>query len=999
MLKYLFSIILSVFILFNLSYGQEIKVENIPSHGYQGVKSIEGQMFYTFNPVYGSFTDYTLTLIDKDLKFQKTHTLKFGRLVEVEAVATNDNKFLFYISSDKVGHLYMFDQTGNEIKHTEINAPNNNLNTAEIFAYEGGFCMVRPDKEKKAGFVVSRLDAQLNTKWEKKYFDEKMKFKVATSAIGKENISILYMNKKDPELVSLKLADGTEVFKKSISHEKVKSEPTHMSVADNGTIGIVGKYTEQAAVKSSIETYKYFFQSLDKNGNELSFNAENWSEKQINKVKTNSTVKAYSDAGNPNLYIHSLLPTTDGFSVIAESFVHYSSAKKKNVADMTAISGSPAYLYCMDIILMNFDQQGNIKAIKKIAKPTKRTETTGMINTYSPETAADYLLDYGRFSYRYTSTDKQGNPSIVIFNQNHNQKYVGFLGLNDTYEDIFKRDYIEETLTNPSGSGEMSNEKYVHQSLKIDNVKENGKLNYTDILPASGDYYILSSYKDKTITLEKRMKSPTPNPLDQKGVFGTPTVGEFLNGGYYTLYRSESGQNGNTLYALQFTDVNGKLLNSHALSINGNYRFNRTAKQEGVFKLYYRNNTIGEDMVMAFDTKAKQIYGKKLSTIVEKEERIGGVDYVFNGVGMVRSTYLIKDKNQKFTLSYFDKEDNLKWTKVYDNAPVGQTKYRLLSLTNEEINVTKTITTGIGDLKDVMKFIVGINLTGEVQTEEKIYHNNTGGIYEPSVYGSYQNGTSNYMAGLNYIPKNLKYSANGIFFHNTDQNFLGKVTLLDWDKVSEIMEKPDLKEKIKEGVIRFKLSDIVRLSGGIALVTEVVQYEEKGSIFGTYVTGNGILSNFMVFIFNPDGTYKEAFSIHKEPLNLTGLRCSKPISYQRIVGAKDVNYIMYTNIGDDLKLYLYRTPCAKIVDRKQDVVSVELEKEMVANTTQKTKLEELEARINKMNNDWENLLKKPEPPAYKEDRNTDYVPSTAQHVFVHRYNQAKAQLKFEMRQF
>ena len=100
--------------------------------------------------------------------------------------------------------------------------------------------MVRPDKEKKVGFRVSFLGQNLETKWERSYFDEKLKFKLDLSEIGKAGIGVLFWNKRELEIVILKLSDGAEKFRIKLNHEKVKTEPTHMVINGNDEVGIFG---------------------------------------------------------------------------------------------------------------------------------------------------------------------------------------------------------------------------------------------------------------------------------------------------------------------------------------------------------------------------------------------------------------------------------------------------------------------------------------------------------------------------------------------------------------------------------------------------------------------------------------------------------------------------------------------------------------------------------------------------------------------------------------
>lgn len=1011
----LFSLLSLLLTASNFLPAQQLTLTDIPSHLYEGVKSIDGEMLYVFSSVDKSFTDRDLILISPELKELSRQRLTLGRLVEVETAASNGKSVLIHISSDKTALFLLFDMAGKELKRMEADAPSNWLNTSMIYPKgNDGYYVVRPAKEKKKGFQVELLGMDLSSKWKKAYIPEKGKYELAASGASDGLVAVAFKNGKTYEVVSLK-ADGSEAYRKPIPQEGMTVNPTHVAVKASGEVAVMGTYEDKAVVTDSDQSHRYFMQVLDASGGQKAFEASKWDETQIAKITSQNIIGDYSQGAPPHLYFHSFESNGPGFTAVAETYKFINAANddypivgggaKVSGADMPTIQSRPAYFLAMDLVTIDYDLSGKVTRVVRTGRPAKRTATTGMMNSSEPASAASSLVDYGRFNYRFSNMGNDGVPMHIVMGQHFTQSYAGFVHPGEAYENIFTRDYLRTPIAaSIAGSGEKATANFKYESLS-DNTKKTNKWIYeTEILPATAGKYAVAQYRDRTVTLTLNDIEPAPNSAALKGV-ATSNVrySPFFDEKMSVLYYSEAGDNGEN-WVWMLIDKNNNIVDKEMVVLPSGASRIQSYLNEGTLLMTYTLPS-GDDFVFAIDRKGTRIGPEVLQKL--NTPKIQKSATTWQSAGNKGFYGLIPMRNTEENLvgyKVFLMNNQLKeeWSKDYwETQPMSAT-YQLLTgnagacLVQERRQITER--------KKFFQYftfntdeLVQIDASGtRTQLSELLSETEW---HQAQVFAG-DDGSEIMAGGVKFnSPDGKEWTSEGLWFQTFAGGKASTPEVISWNKIAAELKAPDLEEKMKKGELRFRLLAVSSPGGTPMLLTEMVTFENVSKNPFQYRSGNGVLADYVVFDFDNAGKYTGHHIIKKVPLNLSTIGNAMTVFSYQYLNNKGANMV-FVDLGDDFEPYALSTSLGQQEPRVFPYAHARMfESEKPEEPYVWDPSAEFQKEVDAIGDKIDKFFgKKPPPPTYTHQPSTGFIDGGTNRIFVFRHEIADAKLRLDARE-
>lgn len=1013
----------SIFVMTTKASAQSVSIENVTNFGFDGVHSINEKMYYIFTGVEGSFDDRELILISPELEVLARHKLTLGRLVEVSAVAANENSVLFYIAADKIGHLYLYDFAGKELQHREIEAPSNSLNTAELFsAGTDGFFLVKQIKPKKVGFSVELLSSTLETKWQKDYAEEKDKLELITSTGDKNQIAVVYEKDKLIEAVCLGL-DGEEKYKKGITHTDPEMilKPSHAAFNANGSLAVFGDFEEKSMLKYTGQRYRYFITAFDPSGTSLFFNAKPWEEAEIQQLKNQSAFPMYSDGKSPDFYIHAFHPTTTGFEIIGETFRFVDAShedypivgggKKVEGSDMPSIYSKPAFFFAMDLIVASYDMKGNLVQFKRTGRPVKRTETMGPINAQKPLSTANELVEFGRFNYRFSGKNAEGNPVYISLGQHFDNLYTGFIRSDDAYDNIFTRDYLEISIQKSRGKGEQTSAQYTKEDLGYKTLATNNWMMQTDILPSANvGQYVLMELNGRKLTLTKKAVEPEINPNTLKGV---PTqriqYWTVFDNQLCVLYFSETGDNGEN-WVMLLLDQELNIKNKQQLVIPKDAQDLRLLSNDNSI-LISASLSKGADYTLLLDKNGNPIKTQILNPVDNlSKTRNNAIWYLADNQGYYCMHKIGNGTESGYDIRFFDTNLNQKWSKSYLDAASLQYSYEVVGSNANGLLIKERIRSKEDQLAANFSFrqerFVEINTEG-MRTEKNDLL--TDKEWRQSIVHTADNQNQFYTAGVHFSENDEKiWESGGLWLQPLNQSV--NTEILSWQKIAAAFESPGLEANLKKGELQFRLLALTEAEGNLILLTELIAYDNASTNPFQYAVNKGVLSDFIVFKFDKSGAYTNSYFIEKTPLNLTTVsNAMNNFSFQYLTnGGKDLVFI---DLANDLEPYAVSTPISAVESRTFLVAHARMndnaktEVDAVRQTEFEKSLDSLSTKIDRIDQKitkytaWLDKTddKKPTAPKYEFKAHTGFVNGGTASIFVYHYDSEKGRLRLASR--
>lgn len=526
-------IILSFVLLLStiLLQAQEVTIEGVSARGFSGVKSINGEFYYTF--YFGEKTDnkgmanFILAIYDQNLTSIKNTEIEISKNSELAASAFNGQYFLFIFAdlSKKKRTMVTLDKNGSIIKQTVEEDVRAALLTPDNYPDVHGvnqdeFVIVRPEKEKKFGYEIQRVDKDLTIKWTTSFFPEKGIWSIEDSKLAatklillrKEKANALMGDKHTYSVQSLNLETGDAIYTTALVNEDDGAYPDFIRVDEKGEVATGGMYFKDGKYDDK-NSDGLFFALIAPNGSISKFSKSSWK-----KVKDQIKGDFSSDlfGGRTKVLVEDIIQKLDGnYMVIGETWRKSNSADNTGTGAIRKLGGfgggststtdsKDKGFTLMDFAFFNFDATGELSSIDKVEKTTKEAVIKGALADEHGLAMAQTLYKRKFFCYRNT----------IEFN---NKQYVMFKN-----DDGFKTKayFLPVGATSVSGIGSIDMDKWVPEGLNklgkftkmtggnkytfgnTDNVFEtsNPEL-YKNIIPAKPGFVLLYQFFNGKLAL------------------------------------------------------------------------------------------------------------------------------------------------------------------------------------------------------------------------------------------------------------------------------------------------------------------------------------------------------------------------------------------------------------------------------------------------------------------------------------------------------------------
>jgi hypothetical protein len=480
----------------------EVKKVNIRSSGVIKKNNVvKGYYnFYEFDKVDRKTRLFKLNLLDENLNEIGTKEIEGPKEWELVSGGFDGNNFCFKFWDEKAKsfELKVYDQ-----KATEINTVNVKINYKPTgMKYTQYHQVVSPEiniddnngfldytfDDDSNSFLMAFVGATPQKSWSHNYSPEsKAKFVFPNYLNGNADMVITGITRIEPGLYSTKttntivansVKDGSQLFDVSTEFD----DDTHVvpidAVFENGKITVIGLNYKKAKTFTSPPDGLAFIE-LDKTGKVLKTNFKSF-EESLGKYLPMENGKL---DGGYFLYIHDIVKTKNNTNlVIAEKF-----KKSGGAAALSALSalsgGSFVKLQLQNMVVIEYDKDGNVIQAQEIPKAQGTTEGfpsyTGFLSPYLLAAWANMM---GEMDYAYT-----------MRNEDNSEVTFSFVDYDRLDEDAKK--------TKNFGQIKYKNGKFTTDKIAI--KKE--KADWATILPAKSNYVIQVNYFKKTKKLQMDM--------------------------------------------------------------------------------------------------------------------------------------------------------------------------------------------------------------------------------------------------------------------------------------------------------------------------------------------------------------------------------------------------------------------------------------------------------------------------------------------------------------
>lgn len=441
--------------------AQEVTLEGISGRSFSGVRTINGQIYYTFYFGEKSETkgmaNFVLALYDQDLKSIKNTNIEISKNSELAASAFNGKYFMFIfadvtknkrttVTLDKEGNIVK--QKVDEDVKAALLMPDNypvihGLNEDE-------FIVLHPEKVKKYGFEVERMDKDLNSKWTKPYFPEHGTWSIQDSRIVNGKLFILREEKETLlgekytyTVQGMNVDNGDQLFATELKNNDDGGFPNFINPTEDGGVITGGMYFKNGKYDDK-NSDGLFFAIIAPDGNISKFSKTSWKKVQ-DQIKGDFSSALFG--GKTKVMVEDIIHKKDGnYMIVTETW------RKSNDAENTGDGGLRKLgklggfggggsssssdphdkgFTVMDFAFFNFDANGELASIDKVDKITKEAVIKGKLADRSGLSMALELYNRRFFCYR-NCIEMNGKQYIVFKNDDGYKSKAYFMPVGAT---------------------------------------------------------------------------------------------------------------------------------------------------------------------------------------------------------------------------------------------------------------------------------------------------------------------------------------------------------------------------------------------------------------------------------------------------------------------------------------------------------------------------------------------------------------------------------------
>lgn len=455
---------------------------------------------------------YAIQIVDNNLNKIKEIEFEDDKNIVVLESSYNGNSimFLFYNSKEKTleYRTYGFDGKQKSTYTKELNNRTKWLiestygskseegqNEAIFSVGNVGFTTVIPVKEGKYySYEVNFFFTDRNKQWTFEAAEEQ-EDKISNALyLGATDSLVVYEVIKQKRLMSkeahswllgLNIYTGKKQFEVSTEAEDFKFFPMNIvPLAGKSEFMLLGTYYEpegRVAKDASLGLASWRFNTA---GKVVSKKYNSW-EGPIGKYLPTDAKGKVADVGY--IYFHKVLQTEDGkFFAVGEGYKKVVSGFGVAAGILGAMGGGGSNVSMMklkvtDMIMLQFDEQFDIKNAKIYEKNSNSVEMPAGASYLTPHTMALIAKSYKAFDYDFTQTDK-----------NHTRFSVG-------YSDYVKDDDFKGRTFNTIS--------YIDGKVTTDKINlPSNKATWMRIFPAKPGFIMIMEYFKKAKTIDVRLE-------------------------------------------------------------------------------------------------------------------------------------------------------------------------------------------------------------------------------------------------------------------------------------------------------------------------------------------------------------------------------------------------------------------------------------------------------------------------------------------------------------
>jgi hypothetical protein len=421
---------------------------------------MNGDYFYTF--FFGEKTDnkgmanFILAIYDKDLKEIKKTEIEISKNSNLAASCFNGNAFMF-IFSDFLKNkrtIATFTKDGTIIKlnveedvRTRLLMPENNPEILGVNDNE--FLVIKPEKEKKFGYEIERVNKELTNVYTKSFFPEKGIWSIEDCKLKdgklyllrKEKANALMGDKHVYSVQSLNVETGDQQYSTPLVNDDDGGYPDFITVDEKGQVASGGMYFKGGKYDEK-NSDGLFFTLLNADGSVQKFSKTSW--KKV-KEQIKGDFSSNLVGGKTKVLIEALIQKKDGnYVIVGETWRKSNDAASTGIGAVTKFgglgggsssssssNGSEKGFTLMDFAMFNFDSNGELTSIDRIEKTTKEAVIKGSLADEKGLAMAQELQKRKFFCYR-NLVEANGTQYIMYKNDDGLKTRAYFLPVGAT---------------------------------------------------------------------------------------------------------------------------------------------------------------------------------------------------------------------------------------------------------------------------------------------------------------------------------------------------------------------------------------------------------------------------------------------------------------------------------------------------------------------------------------------------------------------------------------
>lgn len=420
-------------------------------------------MFYFKEKEDRKTSTYEIKVFDTEYKEMNSFEITRPKNTALAEMTYNGEAFMMFFIDKKTGYEYVtFDKDGDmlgsklmsikeagkfDYQMTLVRMTSNTEGTSIYPLGSDGFVKVRAAKFKKAGYILTAYDNDLNELWTSTSSQEsKMVESIEINEVNKKFLTAAVQQRKsatsrkmDTYYTIIDAKTGKETVRLDMGNDKDGKESVLKSFYDESLnkIVMVGEYYKPGDDILKDRSEGIFIQNVDKKGKVS--NRENFAWKgEIARFKQKSlSAEARKELDDKfYLYFHDVVRTEDGkLFLIGEQFKKQVSAGGVALGVVAAAAGGTSTASAMEIRVMNmaileFDADNVLDEYTLVEKKNTSVMLPAGMGMYGASFLGYYIASIGGFDYSFTSRDKASNKFTVVYTD-YNRKEEGKSGKAD----------------------------------------------------------------------------------------------------------------------------------------------------------------------------------------------------------------------------------------------------------------------------------------------------------------------------------------------------------------------------------------------------------------------------------------------------------------------------------------------------------------------------------------------------------------------------------------